>query len=304
MGRAEGLDMSLRILALLALSSLVGCVAAGDEDFEDGGDSAEESVDSSEDGLNKAVFAGKNGERCMESAFNCALRPKGGNEIVPPSGELWEVDQNEPVRDGHGDVMIMNTTNHLRFNYGQTRHMKGRTYVYARSTSNGSSGWFPIDAVKKENSLRKRVGEVNARDTGGERMGCYEVRRSHNEKIELKKVVFDSEATHERAGDYMSLPRKNGGRYANLAFNVPGYGLGAPAIDIFPAGTKFQRVDVPTKSGRPSITIPLWVKDSKGRYRKRSGSMTFIYGYVDTDVGARRFGWMALDALKASSGCR
>lgn len=74
--------------------------------------------------------------------------------------------------------------------------------------------------------------------------------------------------------------------------------------DHFPAGVKFQRVDVPTSSGRPSIAIPLWVQDGAGRYRKQSGTLRFLYGYVRTPGGTRRFGWMARPALEVSSGCR
>lgn len=45
------------------------------------------------------------------------------------------------------------------------------------------------------------------------------------------------------------------------------------------------------------------VKDSAGRYRKKSGTMKFVYGYVLTKPGHKRFGWMAYDALVADSGC-
>ena len=133
-------------------------------------------------------------------------------------------------------------------------------------------------------------------------MACYEVRNAHDASIELLKVVHDSEAAHERMGDYQPLVRENGRRSVNLIFMVPGFGLGGATTDHFPAGTKFRRVSVPTSSGKPSITIPLWGKDSQGRYRKRAGSMRFLYGYVRAD-GVRRFGWMAQDALTPSTGC-
>ena len=145
---------------------------------------------------------------------------------------------------------------------------------------------------------------MNAKDTDGERLGCYAIKDSFDKSIELKKVVYNAQTKNERLGDYLPRVRKNGGRYANLAHNVPGYGLGGPAIDIYPSGTKFQRVDVPTKNGKPSITIPLWVKASNGTYTKRSGSTKFIYGYITSKTGTRRFGWMTLDALKVSSGCK
>ena len=83
---------------------------------------------------------------------------------------------------------------------------------------------------------------------------------------------------------------------------VPGFGLGGATTDHFPAGTRFRRVAVPTDSGRPSITIPLWSRDSSGRYRRQDGTMRFFYGFV-VGNGVKRFGWMSEDALQVSSGC-
>lgn len=60
-------------------------------------------------------------------------------------------------------------------------------------------------------------------------MACYAIRDSHDPVLELKKVVHDSKVGpngHERAGDYLPLPRANGRRSANLIFSVPGFGLG------------------------------------------------------------------------------
>ena len=273
----------------LLLVSASGCVAAaGDEDDD------EDDVSTGEEALTPGV----NGKACIASPYNCKLRVEGGNAVDNSKGGLWAVND-APVVDGNGDLMGMNTRDHLRFNYGQTRHMGGTPYVFARSTSMNAAAWFPIDQVLGEQSLRNKVGEVNAKDTGLERMGCYRVKSSHDAKLAVKKVVYDTESSQEEAGDYLSMPRANGIRYANLAFSVPGFALGAPAVDIFPAMTKFRRIDVPTSSGKPSIAIPLWVKDSNGRYRKQSGTMKFIYGYVNTKPGTKRFGWMALDALVA-----
>lgn len=257
-----------------------------------------EDAESSDD----ALSAGKNGKACTESPYNCKLRVEGGNVVENAQDGLWAIDDGMMV-DGNGDPMAPCTWDHLRFNYGQTRHMNGKTYVYARSCSNNSSGWFPIDNVKSESILRDRVGEVNAKDTGRGKLGCYRIKSSHEPNLVERKVVYDAQGDYERAGDYLPLPRNNGTRYANLAFNVPGFGLGGPAIDIFPAGTKFQRLDVPTDDGKPSIEIPLWVKDSAGRYRKQKGTMKFLYGYVKTKPGHKRYGWMSQDALVADSGC-
>ena len=154
-----------------------------------------------------------------------------------------------------------------------------------------------------EASFRKQNGEVNGRDPGQGNMACYEVANSHDASIELRKVVKDSVATNERAGDYLPLMRVNGQRSANLVFSVPGFGLGGATTDHFVAGTKFQRVQVPTFSDVPSITIPLWTKNAAGRYLKHSGDLRFFYGFMRASDGAKRFGWMAEDALQTSTGC-
>ena len=279
---------SVVVSCLVALSVPgLGCGAPGD--FDEGED---EEISVGEEALTPGV----NGKACTKSPYNCKLRVEGGNAVDNSKGGLWAV-HDAPVVDGNGVVIGLNTRDHLRFNYGQTRHMNGTTFVFARSTSMNAAAWFPIDEVYGEQSLRDKVGEVNAKDTGLERMGCYRVKSSHDPVLAVKKVVYDTESSQEEAGDYLSMPRANGVRYANLAFSVPGFGLGAPAVDIFPAKTRFRRIDVPTSSGKPSLAIPLWVKDGQGRYRKQSGSMKFVYGYVNTEPGTKRFGWMALEAL-------
>jgi hypothetical protein len=281
------MEHGMRRLSLLLL--VAACGGAADD---------ENDISTQDDALTPGV----NGGACKFSPYNCKLRVNGDNPVDGPS-DGWTV-KDGPVVDGNGDLIGMNTRDHLDFNYGQDRRIGDHTWVMARSTSTGSAGWFREDLVVSESVLRSRVGEVNAKDTHGDRTGCYQIRNSHDETLAEKKVVYDTTEAHERAGDYLPLPRSNNVRYANLAFSVPGSGLGAPAIDIYPAGTHFQRIDVPTNSGRPSLDVPLWVKDGAGRYRQRSGSLKFIYGYVLSKPGDRRFGWMAYPALTPSSGCK
>ena len=296
MNSASFSGSKLWVLSLLLMAApLSGCIAATEDDVD--GD-AEEVIENDE----AALEPGVNGGACVASPYNCKLRVSGGNVVDNSKEGLWAVED-APVVDGNGDMMGMNTRDHLRFNHGQTRRMNDTTYVFARSTSVGSTGWFPIDKVLGEQSLREKVGEVNAKGAGLGKMACYSVRDAHDAGLVEKKVVYDSQETHERAGDYLPLPRANGGRYVNLAFSVPGFALGAPGVDIFPAGTRFQRLDVPTDSGKPSIDVPLWVEDSAGRYRKQSGVMKFVYGYVTAKTGTKRYGWMAYDALAQASGC-
>jgi hypothetical protein len=92
--------------------------------------------------------------------------------------------------------------------------------------------------VVSEASFRDHVGNVDAKDPGAGKMGCYQIRNSHDTNLELQKVVYNSQVGpngHERAGDYLPLVRANGRRSANLIFSVPGFGLGGATSDHFPA---------------------------------------------------------------------
>jgi len=287
----------------LLLLALAGCVD-GVEDLDADDDS--DFVDTTQLIITAGGSPGVNSANCIASPFNCRFRA-GSSRVQNAAGdESWAVTPGASIRDGKGNVLSVSTNKHMTFNYGQTRSIAGKAHALALSTSNGSSGWYPYDHIVSEASFRDKVGNVDAKDPGEGKMACYEIRNSHDKNIELKKVVYDSKVGaegHERAGDYLPLVRSNGKRSANLVFSVPGFGLGGATSDHFQAGAKFQRVSVPTKTGAPSIAIPLWVADSDGRYIVRSGSMRFIYGYINGDGGVKRYGWMAMDALTTSSGC-
>lgn len=252
------------------------------------------------------LFAGVNGEACTASTYNCKLRPEGGNRVAtndPDDDNSWAIAAGVPIRDGNGTVVGTNNKSRTTFNYGQSRSFDGQTHVFAVSTSNSSAGWMPLSSISGKSSFESKLGHVSALGAGLGKLGCYQIRDSHDPDLELKKVVYDAKTSHERAGDYLPLVRANGKRSANLTFNVPGFSLGGVAVDHFPAGTKFQRLDVPTTAGPPSIDIPLYVQDAQGRYRTKSGTMKFIYGYVIAATGTKRNGWMAYDALQTSSNC-
>jgi hypothetical protein len=273
---------------------LVGCAtAAGGAGDDDGTFEA-------------ALVKGVNGDECTASPFNCRFRAGSSRVLTAGGDDSWGIAPGASVRDGNGDVLATETGARLTFNFGQTRALAGKAHALALTTSNSSAGWYPIDHILGETSFRARMGEVNAKDPGAGEMACYEVRDGSDPALEVKKVVFDSQEGpdgHERAGDYLPLVRANGRRSANLIFSVPGFGLGGATTDHFPAGDKFRRVEVPTDSGKPSITIPLWIPDSAGRYRTQSGTLRFFYGFVRAADGTRRFGWMAEDALAVSAGC-
>jgi hypothetical protein len=295
------LGVEMRFLPAF-LIVLAGCAVDDDFDIDDDeGDLVDTSTVESQ-----LTVPGVNGDHCTASPFNCRFRGGSSRVTTAAGGESWGIDPGASIRDGNGSVLATQLGTRMTFNFGQTRALAGKAHALALATSNHSAGWYPIDRILGETSFRARMGEVNARDPKRGEMACYAVRDSHDAAIELRKVVFDSQVGdngHERAGDYLPLVRANGRRSVNLVFSVPGFGLGGATTDHFPAGSKFQRVSVPTSSGRPSITIPLWVKDGSGRFRKQAGSMRFLYGYVRASDRTRRFGWMAQDAVQVSSGC-
>lgn len=297
--------MTLTLLLGTALTA--GCLAAVDDEAGDDGVEGIADGEGGDEGdietNDAALSAGVNGKACLHSPYNCKFRVKGGNRIKSSKTSIdWAIHDGDVV-DGNGELLGHSGWDHMKFNYGQTRHIDGVSYAMALSTPSRSAGWFPIDKIKDAHKFRERVGEVNAKDTGGKRLGCYAIKGTVDPKLAYKKVVYDEKSKWGRAADYLPLRRANGRRYANVVFNVPGFGLGGAAVDIYPEGTKFQRVDVPTDTGAPSLSAPLYVKDDVGRYRKPAGSMKFVYGYIDSETGARRFGWMALDALIPSKGC-
>jgi len=290
----------LPALASLALGLGLAACMVGDELEPD----PDDLIDPGDGEVEVGLSAGVNGAACIGSPYNCKFRASGGNRVLTnDGGEGWGVVTGASIRDGNGAVLATQTGGSLAFNYGQTRLLAGKAHALALATSNGSAGWYPIDHIKGEESFRGKNGNVDARDPGQGKMACYKIRNSHDASIELKKVVYDAQSSHERVGDYLSLPRNNGRRSANLVFSVPGFALGGATTDHFPAGTLFQRVVVPTATGKPSISIPLWVQDGSGDYRRQSGTLRFLYGYVRASDGTRRFGWMAEDAVTPSSGC-
>lgn len=294
---------SLAIALVLTASSTVACVGQVE-------DPAEEATAPTEEREAESVVTvpGTNGKACYLSPYNCKLRVSGGNRITHVDGtEEWGVES-ATVLDGNGDPLGVATNDTLKFNYGQLRTFGGVRHVYAMTTTTKSSGWFPLHRVKSADVLAGRVGDVDAHVAGLAKMACYEVADGMDEDLAQKKVVYDTDSkpgpVGEAAGDYLARIRANGKRSINLAFNVPGAGLGGPAVDHFPAGTKFQRVAVPTSTGAPSIDVKVWLEDSAGRFRRPAGELKFVYGYVVAKTGTVRAGWVPYPALRVSSGCK
>jgi hypothetical protein len=289
-------------LAALLLSGLTGCVAA----TEESGDPAPDETDAL--AAEVQLRPGVNGGACALSDYNCKLRVDGGNRIMHADGTVeWGIESGATILDGNGDSLGIQKTSTLKFNYGQERVFGGKHYVYAMSTSNHSSGWFPLASVKSADVLGPRVGHASAHRSGLAKMACYKIKDSADATLAEKKVVYDTQEdpgpAGEAAGDYLPRLRANNKRSVNLIYNTPGSALGGPAIDHFPAGTKFQRLDVPTDDGPPSIDVKLWSQDGNGKFRKPAGALKFVYGSILSKTGDTRVGWIAYEGLTPSSGC-
>lgn len=251
---------------------------------------------------------GTNGASCKRSAYNCSLRAGAQRVETSDGGESWKVDpavKSVPVVDGNGDEMGRSTYSKFTLNYGQSRTMNGVRYVYALSTGLGSGGWVPLDAFGGREAIAKLVGDVDAKGDKLGTLGCYAIATSYPARLDTLKVVKGArEGEAKEPNDYLPQVRKNGKVYGTLAFNVPGNDLGGANTDIFPAGAKFQRLNVPTDEGAPSLDAKLYAR-TKGTdvYTTDAGEMKFIYGYIKSETGAIRYGWAAIDGLDVSSGC-
>ena len=306
--------------AAAVLVTISGCAADTNDDPTGDGDT--ESTESDVTALRPGV----NSQGCQRSAYNCALHPGTGTQRVrrADGSETWSVDPKwlsdhafvdpttkkpaTPVLDGNCELMAFSKNGSFTLNYGQTRRMGNLTYVMALSAGIGSAGWIPLDAFQQADSLRAAVGEVNAHGVGLADLACYVVKTTFDASLDKYAVVKNAtDSNKPEPNDYLPMKRNNGKVYVNLAFSAPGDGLGAPAVDIFPAGTKFQRLDVPTweTGSAPSLDVKLYSKPAgSSTYSKLAArEMKFIYGYVKTKAGVVRYGWMALDGLTPSDGC-
>lgn len=293
---------SLAALALLGLLA-VGCAAPQDESEDEGSTESAESARS-----------GVNGDSCKRSPYNCSLHP-GDQRVSSTTGsDKFAVDpkysaahKGVPVVDGNGGALGNSTFTSFTMNYGQHRTIQGTEYVYAMSTGLGSSGWVPLDAFVSSAALLKDAGTVTAHGSAlGTEMGCYAIKSSYDPKFDKLKLLKGGGDDAQEPNDYLPQKRANGKVYGTISFNVPGDALGGPNVDIFPAGTKFQRLEVPTWESPqlPSLGAKMYAK-AKGAstYTVDAGEMKFLYGYVKTTEGVTRYGWMALDGAEVSSGC-
>jgi hypothetical protein len=291
----------------ILLTSLIGIAGCASE--------TEEVADSTSGDLK----AGVNSGGCKRSAYNCSLNPGAGDQRVkaPDGSDSWHVSEAwlkarglaaVPVGDGNGKPIGFSTQRTFTLNHGQVRHFGGESWVMALSSGLGSAGWIPLGMFEDAPELAKRVGDATAHGSGLGKMACYEIATGYDHALDKYKVVNGAtDKDSDEPNDYLPQLRSGSKKVLmNLAFSAPGDGLGAPAVDIFAPGTKFQRLDVPTwDTGKPHLDVKLYEKPAgSAKYTKDSGKrMTFLYGYVKTASGQLRYGWMPIEGLKVSSGC-
>jgi len=264
---------------------------------------------------------GVNGPDCSEySPYDCRLgvQRQVARVVNDNYDNAWSLAHSSagwPILDGNGNQVGTEYGRAATFNYGQSRSFDGELHVLAMSTSAGVAGWLPYKSLADWGSFKAHLGDVSAKDDGLKELGCYEVagsvaadKESEFNAFEELKVVRYAPATEseEKVMNYTSYAR--GGPehtvLANMVFNVT---LVSPTIDVFQAGTKFQRLDVPTSDHIPSLDVDLWKWgrcDHDGKtedsYCEKAGQLKFIYGRVITPAGGARYGWMALEGTDVS----
>jgi hypothetical protein len=271
------------------------------------------------------VEPGVNSSRCKRSDYNCSLNVDGrGQRIRTPKGdESWEVDMARlkqigridptsgrpavPILDGNGKTIGLSKNQSFTLNVGQKRSLGGVEHVFALSTGLKAAGWVGIDNFRDRDQLRRSIGDLRARGNDLKALQCFEIADRYDQSLEAYKVVYGvTDRDEMEPNDYLPVARAGGAIYANLAFNVPGDALGGPAVDIFPAGSRFQQVAVPVKGGKDNaLSVKLYEKDpATGAYTITSArSMQFIYGYIKPAEGDLRYGWMPVEALRKSQDC-
>lgn len=256
-----------------------------------------------------------NGKRCIKSIYNCALSDvKGNGQRLVSSDESisWKVKSEFLktsgllVYDGNGDPIGKSSYNNFVLNKGQIRVINEQEMVFAISTGLGSAGWVPIHYFDDSAKIKLLIVPRNANGDALRAIECFEIGNGYDSRFDQYKLVKNSKSLDgEEPNDYLPFKRKSGRSLMNLAYNVPGFGIGGPAIDIFPSGTKFTRLEVPLLSNKNSRSIKakLYEMDSGGNYIIEAGWMEFIYGYIRSVSGEYRYGWMPLTGLKPSTNC-
>lgn len=241
--------------------------------------------------------------KCVRSKFNCSIATEKGQRVVSvrTGRRSWDVNESN-IMDGNGRILAVNKKKRVEINNRTFRFFDSQEYFMAVSTSNGSAGWLPISSLRhKDDFLISRDPNWEYKPEQINIIQCYVVKNSDSSYDILDyKVVFDSISKNEKVADYASIKRKNGVYSVNLVASVPGFGLGAPAIDHFVAGSTFFQIPVDKDASLFDISARYWGSDKQGRFRIHRGNLSFYFGYfrfAHSGSHGRRFGWVSSEAL-------
>lgn len=185
----------------------------------------------------------------------------------------------------------------VKINYGATRVMKGADgkrhvfhYVWGTDLKNGerASGWIRRSALNDRPKMptlaakRPPSGAVTPYTiTGGNPQSTRFGFRDSAGQFHPYKVTKGYTGGGREVTDYLGRP----GGYVNQNFNLPG--KGGVSYDTYRTGTTFLR-----SRSVPAVKTPFYYPGGT----KRVGSLTFVYGTVQTPTGARH-GWIPSQAL-------
>jgi hypothetical protein len=232
----------------------------------------------------------------------------------------WEAIGGSPVVDGGGVIIgtlsdVRNTddgrrVHQAKFNYGMTKVIAGKLFVYAfsirvrpdpartadiepgavKNGSLGTSAWLAIDSVVEKETLLEHIGIGEGKlpriplgntkflITGGNPKQYF---TGSGEEL----TITDEKDSAAHPSDYLRRPSGT----VNILYSVPGFSLGGQGLDSFliSSGAIFRPV-----RGAKQFTVPTF---RKGKPTEKT--MTFVYGAVDTPKSETVYGWIAQEAL-------
>jgi hypothetical protein len=282
-------------------------------------------------------FVAANGRKCVGSELNGkVLGEKRPNRVTNPKPLLaerpleWEIKEGSPVVDGSG-ALIGTASDPItaddgrrvhtaKFNYGMTKVIGGKLFVYAfvirikpdeRARANmlpdsikkgtiNTSAWLPMDAVVEKETLLEHIGvgegklprlplgSTKFRITGGKP-------EMYMTNVGEELSIIEDVAFGAHPGDYLRRPSGT----VNILYSVPGFNLGGQSLDSFLISS--NAIFRPVKGAR-SFTMPTYYPPKHPLKGKMSDKTeTFIYGAVETPNSETIYGWIAQEALGATS---
>ena len=229
--------------------------------------------------------------------------------------------------DGTGIALGTLAAGKVRLNYGQQKQINGERCYYAFSTSilpegstrkSGASGWIKASALRDGNDPQYSAEVVTKMQpppatnaafteyevTGGDpqektgsgpggkpvyRFGYPDEKGNFIAYKVLPGVALAGRAS-VAATDYL----KRNDDVINLGFNVAGVSNDTYRVSSAKRRLVFHRSHEKDATAVIDLYPP---KSAANDGRRPVGKMVFVYGYVD-EGGAKRWGWMALGALK------